>query len=102
MRLTAKSSLGFSGPGGFTASLMRFINGCSSLLVSHFFANLSDNYIPPKTENALKPSYTLLTWLNYARIYVQLYTVAKAVFTFSHKIKTCMHSCSGIRQKHVS
>jgi hypothetical protein len=44
MRLTAKSSRGFNGPGGFTASLMRFENGSSSRLLSHFFANLSDNF----------------------------------------------------------
>ena len=87
IRRTAKSSRGFSGPGGFTASLMRFVNGCcSSLLVSHFFANLSDNYIPPKTESALKLSYTLLTWLNYACIYVQLYDGLKVVFCFNFRL----------------
>jgi len=43
MRLTAKSKRGFSGPGGFTASFMRLLNGASSRLLSHFFANLSDN-----------------------------------------------------------
>jgi hypothetical protein len=67
--------------------LMRFVNGCSSLLVSHFFANLSDNYIPPKTESALKLSYTLLTWLNYAGISVQLYTGVKVVFCFNFRLK---------------
>jgi len=60
MRLTAKSKRGFSGPGGFTVSRMRSVNGWSFLLVSHFFANLSDKLIPPKNNRCVELSYTLL------------------------------------------
>jgi len=87
MRLTAKSSLGFSGPGGLTASFKRFVNGCSSLLVSHFLLNLSDKLIPPRHKGYVKQSYTLLTWLKYAGIYVELYGLAKAVLGFNSLIK---------------
>src|SRR3989337_4263786 len=73
IRLTAKSSLGFRGPGGFTASLMRFVNGVSSLLVSHFLANLSDMLFTSETKDCGELSYTLLIWSNYARIYAELY-----------------------------
>ena len=52
MRRTAKSSRGLSGPGGFTASLMRFVNGCSSLLLSHFFENLSDKLITSEMQRS--------------------------------------------------
>ena len=48
MRLTAKSSRGLSGPGGWTASCRRLVKGASSRLVSHFFANLSDKFVASK------------------------------------------------------
>jgi len=52
MRRTAKSNRGLSGPGGFTASLMRFVNGVSSLLLSHFFENLSDKLITSEMQRS--------------------------------------------------
>ena len=85
MRLTAKSSRGFSGPGGLTASLMRFVKGSSSRLLSHFLANLSDNLITSATVTCGKMNYTLLIWLKYGCIYVELYTVAESPLSFNYK-----------------
>jgi len=65
MRLTAKSSRGLSGPGGFTASCSFFVNGWSSLLESHLFANLSDKLI---TSRKRKLHKNVLTIVNMARI----------------------------------
>jgi len=63
MRLTAKSSRGFNGPGGLTASCMRLVKGCSSLLVSHFFANLSDKSVTSKNERLHKNVLTIVNML---------------------------------------
>jgi hypothetical protein len=79
---------------------MRFVKGWSSLLVSHFFANLSDKFIPPKNKDCSKLSYTLLIWSNYARIYVEIYASAKVVFGFNFPVKDTL-STVGVLDKNV-
>jgi hypothetical protein len=59
------------------------VNGCSSFLVSHFFANLSDKFIPPLLTGCGESSYTLLTCWRYAGISVGIYAVEKRVFGFN-------------------